>query len=296
MTTLCYLNGEYLPLEEAKISPMDRGFIFGDGVYEVVACYGGKPFRMHEHLVRLQRSCDEIRLTNPLREAEWEALITRLIAGDTSDRMVYFQVTRGVAMKRDHRFPKGVTPTVFAYSLPLPMPTSEQIAAGLSCVSMDDFRWHKCHVKSTSLLGNVLARQAAEEAGADEVILFREGYLTEASACNIFVVRHGVVLVPPKNNLLLPGITDDLVVELMRAHGMRHEIRPVAEWEVRNADEIWITSTTKEALAVTRLDGNPVGRGDSAGRPGPLCEAIRAHFRAFKEQFVSETAHVAKAA
>lgn len=287
MSTLCYLNGEYLPLDQARISPMDRGFLFGDGVYEVVACYSGRPFRMKQHLMRLQRSCDEVHLKNPLTTNEWEAMIAKLVADDDGDVMVYFQVTRGVAMKRDHRFPKDVAPTVFAYALPLAMPTEAQVQQGLSCISIDDYRWQKCHVKSTSLLGNVLARQAAEDAGADEVVMFRDGYLTEAAACNIMAVRHGVVLVPPKNNLLLPGITDDFVVELMRANGMRHEVRPVAEWEVRHADEIWITSTTKEALAITTLDGVAVGHGAHAGKPGPMIAQIRALFHDYKVMFVA---------
>jgi D-alanine transaminase len=167
------------------------------------------------------------------------------------------------------------------------MPTDEQVNNGLACISLDDFRWQKCHVKSTALLGNVLARQAAESAGADEVIMFRNGYLTEAAACNIFAVRNGVVLVPPKSNLLLPGITDDFVVELMRANGMRYEVRPVAEWEVRHADELWITSTTKEVLAVTMLDGVPVGHGAAAGKPGTMCAQIRALFHDYKVMFVA---------
>jgi D-alanine transaminase len=266
---------------------MDRGFIFGDGVYEVVACYGGRPFRMRQHLDRLQRSCNEIHLRNPLTHEQWGALVAKLAGDSDADLMVYFQVTRGVAMKRDHRFPKDVEPTVFAYALPLPMPTAEQIENGLACISMDDFRWQKCHVKSTSLLGNVLARQAAEDAGADEVVLFRNGYLTEAAACNIFVVRHGLVLVPPKTNLLLPGITDDFIIELMRANGMRFEVRPIAEWEVRNACELWITSTTKEALAITRLDGLPVGHGANAGRPGPVLAQVRALFHDYKVMFAA---------
>jgi D-alanine transaminase len=286
MSSLCYLNGQFLPLEEARISPLDRGFIFGDGVYEVVACYGGRPFRMAQHLARLQRSCDEIRLTNPYPPSRWSDLVERLIDGRDEDLAVYFQVTRGVA-RRDHRFPRDVAPTVFMMANPLATPSEAQFEAGLACISLDDFRWHKCHIKSTSLLGNVLTRQAAEDADAQESLLFRDGYLTEASACNAFVVRQGLVLVPPKSNLLLPGITDDFLVELMRANGVRYEVRRIAEWEVRTADEIWLTSTTKEVMAVTRLDGLPVGSGANAGRPGPLYRRVRALFHDYKVMFVA---------
>jgi D-alanine transaminase len=280
MSEIVYLNGEFMPLEAARIPVLDRGFIFGDGVYEVVPVYSRRPFRMAEHLRRLQHSLDGIRLANPLTDAQWTTLMTDIIAKNESagaDQSVYLQVTRGVA-KRDHAFPKNVKQTVFMMSSPLTTPSQEQIDHGASAITAADFRWLKCDVKSVSLLGNCLLRQMAADAGATETILFRDGKLTEASASNVFVVKNGVLLAPPKNHLVLPGITYDVVLEIARAREFEVEVRDISEAETRSADEIWVTSSTKEVLAITTLDGKPVGD----GKPGMLFRRMHALYQDFK--------------
>ncbi len=215
-----YLNGEYLPIDQAKVSVLDRGFIYGDGVYELVPVYDRMPYRMSQHLARLQRSCDGIGLANPHDAAAWESIIRELIGRTPfADQAVYLQVTRGVA-KRDHAFPAGVAPTVFMMSNPLVLPTPEQVERGVAVITGTDERWLHCDLKTTSLLGNVLARQAAVAAGAVESVLFRDGYLTEASASNVLIVKDGVIIAPPKDNLILPGITYDATFDLARAGGM----------------------------------------------------------------------------
>ena len=280
MSDIVYLNGAFMPLDEARIPVLDRGFIFGDGVYEVVPAYSRRPFRLPEHLRRLQHSLDGIRLANPLTDAQWSQLMHEIInknndAGD--DQSIYLQVTRGVA-KRDHAFPKDVKQTVFMMSGPLTTPPPAQINHGVAAITTADFRWLKCDVKSVSLLGNCLLRQMAVDAGAAETILFRDGKLTEASASNVFVVKKGVLLAPPKNNLVLPGITYDVVLEIAYAREFEVEVRDISEAETRDADEIWVTSSTKEVLAVTTLDGKPVGD----GAPGLLFRRMHALYQDFK--------------
>ena len=280
MSEIVYLNGEFMPLEAARIPVLDRGFIFGDGVYEVVPVYSRPPFRMAEHLRRLQHSLDGIRLANPLGDEQWTALMSELIAknaGAGDDQSVYLQVTRGVA-RRDHAFPKGVKQTVFMMSGPLTTPPREQIDNGVAAITASDFRWLKCDVKSVSLLGNCLLRQMAVDADAVETILFRDGKLTEASASNVFVVKNGVLLAPPKNNLVLPGITYDVVLEIAHAREFEVEVRDISEAETRNADEIWVTSSTKEVLAITTLDGTTVGD----GKPGMMFRRMHALYQEFK--------------
>jgi D-alanine transaminase len=273
-----YLNGKFLPLEDAKISVLDRGFIYGDGVYEVVPVYARAPYRLSQHLARLQRSLDGIRLANPHSDAEWEAIIRGLIARmPFADQGVYFQVTRGAA-KRDHAFPVDVAPTVFMMSNPLVLPTPEQVERGVAVITADDKRWLHCDLKTISLLGNVLARQTAVDAGAVESVMFRDGYLTEASASNVLIVKDGVILAPPKDNLILPGITYDAAFELAREGGMRVDVRAVSRAEALGADEMWLSSSTKEVLAVAMLDGKPFG----GGRPGPAFRKIHALFQASK--------------
>jgi D-alanine transaminase len=286
MSEIVYLNGEFMPLESARIPVLDRGFIFGDGVYEVIPVYSRHPFRLPEHLRRLQHSLDSIRLTNPMTDAEWTKLTAEIVARNTGDdQSVYLQVTRGVA-KRDHAFPRDARPTVFMMSSPLVTPSREQVEGGVPAITATDFRWLKCDVKSVSLLGNCLLRQVAMDAGAVEVVLFREGYLTEASASNVFVVRKGVVLAPPKNHLVLPGITYDVVLELLAANGMAHEVREIPEQEVKTADEIWVTSSTKEVLAVTTLDAKPVGN----GKPGPVFRRVHQLYQEFKRKVMRRAA------
>ena len=275
-----YLNGLFLPLEDAKISVLDRGFIYGDGVYELIPVYDREPYRLAGHLARLQRSLDGIRLANPHTMAEWEAIVRELIARmPFADQGVYFQVTRGVA-KRDHAFPVGVAPTVFMMSNPLVLPTPEQIERGVAVITGTDERWLHCDLKTISLLGNVLARQAAVDAGGVESVLFRNGYLTEASASNVLVVKDGVVIAPPKDNLILPGITYDAAFDLAREGGLPVKMRPVAREEALAADEMWLSSSTREVLAVTTIDGSPF----AGGRPGPVFRKIHALFQASKRR------------
>jgi D-alanine transaminase len=277
---IVYLNGEFLPLSQARIPVLDRGFIFGDGVYEVIPVYARRPFRLGEHLRRLQYSLDGIRLANPYAEGEWVRLIEELIARcPHRDQSLYLQVTRGVA-KRDHAFPKDTPPTVFMMTNVLSTPSAEAVEKGVAAVSAEDDRWLRCDIKSIALLGNVLLRQRAVDAGAAETILFRDGALTEGAASNVFVVRRGVILAPPKSNLMLPGTTYDVILELARKAGMPCEVRAVSREEVMSADELWLTSATREVLAVTALDGEPVG----TGAPGPAFRRMYRLFADFKAQ------------
>jgi D-alanine transaminase len=276
-----YLNGRFLPLDDAKISVLDRGFIYGDGVYEVIPVYHRQPYRLRQHLARLQRSMDGIGLANPHTDAEWESIIRELVARTPfDDQGVYFQVTRGVA-KRDHSFPPGVAPTVFMMSNPLPLPTAEQVERGVAVVTATDERWLHCDLKTISLLGNVLARQRATDAGAVEAVLFRNGFLTEASASNVFIVVDGVILVPPKDNQILPGITYDAALELARGGGLAVEVRPISREEALAADEMWLSSSTKEVLAGTTVDGNSF----AGGSPGPVFRKMYELFQASKPQY-----------
>ncbi|MDO8437133.1 MAG: D-amino acid aminotransferase [Nitrosomonadaceae bacterium] len=262
---MIYLNGDFMPIEEARIPVLDRGFIFGDGVYEVIPVYSRRPFRLAEHLRRLQHSLDGIRITNPHCDAEWGNLLERLIAGNEGDdQYLYLHITRGVA-KRDHAFPKGVAPTVFIMSNPLLTPPKELLASGVAAITASDNRWLRCDIKAISLLPNVLLRQMAVDVGAVETVLLRDGFMTEGAASNIFVVKDGVLLAPPKNHLMLPGITYDVVLELAAAHDIPYEVREISEYEVRTAQELLLTSSTKEIMPITRLDGKPVGDG-SPGR------------------------------
>ena len=286
MPETVYLNGEFMPLDQARVPVLDRGFIFGDGVYEVIPVYSRRPFRLPEHLRRLQRSLDAIRLANPASDAEWVRLIGEIIARNTGDdQSVYLQVTRGVA-RRDHAFPKEAKPTVFMMSSPLATPAGDLVDNGVPCITATDYRWLKCDVKSVSLLGNCLLRQAAADAGAAEVVLFRDGYLTEASASNVFAVSNGKLLSPPKSHLILPGITYDVVLELAASIRVPVELREIPEREVRSADELWVTSSTKEVLAVVTLDGKPVG----TGKPGPVFKKIYQAFQEFKRKVMRQAA------
>ena len=285
-TDIVHLNGEFMPLAEARVPVLDRGFIFGDGVYEVIPVYSRHAFRLVEHLHRLQKSLDSIRLANPHSDAEWSQLVHEMIErNDGDDQSIYFQITRGVA-KRAHEFPAQVKPTVFMMSTPLVTPPQEQIDHGIACITGTDFRWLKCDVKSVALLGNCLLKQTAVDAGAAEIVLFRDGHLTEAAACNVLVVQDGVLLAPPKDHLILPGITYNVVLELAAANQIPLEMRAASEQEVRAAQEIWITSSTKEVLAVTRLDGAAVGDGN----PGPLFRRMHALYQDFKRTFMRHTA------
>ena len=268
----CYLNGEYTSIDRAQVSVMDRGFIFGDGIYEVVPVYRGKPFRMRQHLDRLDRSLAKIRIRQPRTREQWEALVADLIARSSEPNcMVYIQVTRGVA-KRDHAFPQPeVEPTVFAMVAPMALPTQAAREVGLRAISIPDERWLHCDIKSVSLLGNVLAKQAAVDAGVDEVVQFRGEHLTEGASCNIWVAAGGRLLAPPKDNLILEGIRYGLLEELSKESGIPFEMRVVTRQEVSAADEIMMSSATREVLPIVELDGKPVGN----GKPGPVYQALR---------------------
>jgi len=275
---MIYLNGQFMPLEEARIPVLDRGFIFGDGVYELIPVYSRRPFRLQEHLRRLQHSLDGIRLDNPHPMDEWARLIEELIARNPEeDQYLYLHITRGVA-KRDHAFPKGVPPTVFMMSSPLTTPSPALVASGIAAVTAVDNRWLRCDIKGISLLPNVLLRQLAVDAGAAETVLLRDGFLSEGAASNIFVVHNGCLLAPPKGHLMLPGITYDVVLELAAANGIETRIGPVPEQQVRTAEELWLTSSTREVLAITTLDGKPVGD----GRPGPLFARMHQLYQTYK--------------
>jgi len=275
---MIFLNGKFMPIEEARVPVLDRGFIFGDGVYELVPVYSRAPFRLDEHLARLERSLAAVRIRNPYSRAEWRDIILQLVAKQPfEDQGVYFQVTRGVA-KRDHAFPKDVAPTVFVMSNPLVNPPAELVERGAAAVTAVDNRWLRCDIKSISLVGNVLLRQHSADVGAVETILFRDGKLTEASASNVFIVKRGAIQSPPKSNLILPGITYDVVAEIAQGAGIALEFRDLTEAEVRAADEIFVTSSSKEVLAIVQLDGRPVGE----GRPGPVFKLVHKLYQDFK--------------
>lgn len=277
--TLCYLNGAFTELRNAQVSVLDRGFIFGDGVYEVLPCYGGVAFRFDQHMARLDRSLTELRIKNPLSRAEWWAIAQRLALSLRDSRgaahqLIYIQVTRGVAM-RDHAMPAGIAPTVFVMVSEMKLATPAQREHGVACVTADDFRWEKAHIKSTSLLGAVLARQISVDAGAVETVMFRGEHLSEAASSNVWVVKNGVVMGPPKDNLVLEGIRFGLIEELCQAQGLRFELRPITRADVLEADELLLSSATKEVLPITRLDGQPVGQ----GAPGPIYQRLYAAYQ-----------------
>jgi D-alanine transaminase len=283
----CYLNGEFTNLREAKVSVMDRGFIFGDGIYEVVPVYSGRPFRFEHHMARLDRSLAELRIPNPKTLAEWRELVDRLIASyakvlgknaTETDQLVYIQITRGVAM-RDHTMVPGLKPTVFATSNKIAPPSAADRAKGVACITAEDFRWKKAHIKSLSLAGAVIARQMSADVGAAETIMFRDGFLSEGASANVWVAKNGTLLGAPKDNLVLEGIRYGLIEELCRQAGIPFELRRVSRGEVIAADEVLLSNASKEILAVTLLDGQPVGN----GRPGPIFEKLYAGYQRAKQ-------------
>ncbi|MES2192461.1 MAG: D-amino acid aminotransferase [Pseudomonadota bacterium] len=287
--TLCYLNGEYTALKDAKISVLDRGFIFGDGVYEVVPAYDGKPFRFAQHMARLDRSLAELRITNPFSHARWREIITKLMtayaqstsAATPGNQIIYIQVSRGVAM-RDHPMLPGLSPTVFVMTNAMKLPSPQQRSEGVACVTADDFRWEKAHIKSTSLLGAVFSRQISVDAGALETVMFRGDHLSEAAASNVWVVKGGKVMGPPRDKLVLEGIRYGLMEEMCRESGIPFELRRITRAEVLAADELLLSSATKEVLPITLLDGQPVGHGLEKGKPGPIYQSLYAAYQAEK--------------
>ena len=275
-----YLNGQFLPLAEAGISPLDRGFLYGDGVYELIPVYSRRAFRIDEHLHRLAATLAGIKLANPLDQAGWKAVVEQLIAdAPWDDQSIYLQVTRGADNKRDHAFPPAsVPPTSFAFSGPLVTTPPDVRARGVSAITVADQRWARCDLKVISLLANVLARQQAVEDGCAEALLIRDGWLKEGAASNIFIVKDGVLLAPPKTHLMLPGITYDIILELAEQYRLPLEVREIHENELRSADEVWMTSSTKEVLAITQIDGQAVGN----GQPGPVGEQMWQWYQDFK--------------
>ena len=289
--TPCHLNGLTLPLNEAKVSVMDRGFIFGDGIYEVAPVYHGILFRFEQHMARMARSLAELRIPNPHTETAWRALIQDLLQQHAKslgqsvselNQIVYIQVTRGVA-PRDHAMPAGLTPTVFVMVNEMKPIAANDRDNGVACISAEDFRWEKAHIKSTSLLGAVFSRQISADVGALETVMFRHGFLSEAAASNVWVVKNGQVFGPPKNHLVLEGIRYGLMDEICAQQGLSFALRPIARTEVFDADELMLSSATKEVLAITTLDGQAVGHGATAGKPGPVYQRIYQAYQAAKK-------------
>jgi len=277
--SIVYLNGEYLPLDQACVPVLDRGFIFGDGVYEVIPVYGGKAFRLQHHLQRLKNSMQAVRLTNPHTDEEWSTIINDVVTRNSSgDQSIYLQITRGVA-RRDHRFPGDATPTVFVMSNLFEAVPKEQLEHGVNAITLDDIRWQYCSIKSIALLPNILLRQQAVEQGAAEAILLRNGEVTEGAASNVFIVKDGVIITPPKTDCLLPGITRDLLVEQANEHGLAVKETNIKQTDLETADEIWLTSSTKEILPVTQLNGQTVG----SGKPGTVWQQMYALYQAYKQ-------------
>ncbi len=272
---ICYLDGAYLPLAEARISPLDRGFLFADGVYEVVPVHRGRPFRLREHLRRLDDSLRGIRIANPHTDAEWQAILGRLAAeAGVADLLLYLQVTRGAEPFRNHLFPKDAAPTVFAFASPYPVPSADVLERGLTAVTLEDLRWDRCDIKSVALLGNVLLRQEAADRGADEALLVRNGLLLEGSSSSVFLCIGDKLVTPPNSHRILPGTSRDAVLELAEGW-LPSEICALEAREIQSADEVWIASAGRGVLPVTRVNGEPVG----SGRPGPLWSEMYARLQ-----------------
>jgi len=278
MTIAC-LNGSFLPLEEACVPVMDRGFLFGDGVYEVIPVYGGKLFRLAHHLKRLGNSLAAVRIDNPLADAAWTDMLTELVnRNEGTDQAVYLQVTRGVAAKRDHAFPENTRPTLFAMSTPMAASVDIDAVTGDTAITLPDIRWKLCNIKAITLLPNVMLRQQAIDAGVVEAILISNGHATEGAASNLFIVKNGVLITPPNGPALLPGVTRDLIIELAANNAIPYREAGITEDELFTADEIWLTSSTREISPVTRLDDTII----SAGKPGPLWRRLITLYQQYK--------------
>jgi D-alanine transaminase len=277
--SLVYLNRELLPLDQAQISVLDRGFLFGDGVYEVIPVYNGRLFRLQQHLDRLERSLAGIRVRSPHSHDEWKNIIESVVEQQhVPDQSVYVQVTRGVAKRRDHAFDDSLTPTVFVMTNALAVVDRNDIALGVSAVTRDDIRWDRCNIKAITLLANVLMKQEASDEGAAEAILIRDGLAVEGSASNLFAVIDGTITTPPTGSNLLPGITRDLVLELAQLHGLAHAEQDIPRAQLEQADELWLTSSTREILPIIELDGHPV----SDAKAGPVWGTMIDLYQAYK--------------
>jgi D-alanine transaminase len=280
---ICYLNGDYVPLATARISPLDRGFLFGDAVYEVIPVYGGRPFRCREHFDRLRRSLEGLRMTAPLSHDAWAAIGLELIGRNAAggrDLYLYLQVSRGAEFGRNHAWPEGLAPTLFAYLSPLEPVSESLLERGVAAVTAADTRWARRDIKSTSLLANVLLKKLAQDADAFETILLEDGLLTEGSSTTVHVIRGGALHTPPNGRHILPGTTRDVVTELVARLRLPSEVGPIAEPELRSAEEIWLSFSTRGVLPVTRLDGALVGD----GRPGPAFRRIYAAYDAYRRE------------
>jgi D-alanine transaminase len=271
-----YLNGQYLPLNEAKISVLDRGFLFGDGVYEVIPSYAGRLFHLQEHLERLENSLAAIRLTNPYTREQWLEILSPLL-DENLDQNIYLQITRGVAPKRDHAFPEDTPATIFAMSSAI-VPFAG-LNDGIKAVSMDDTRWKFCNVKAITLLGNILHRQAALDQGCAEALLVKDGYVVEGAASNVFAVIGGVLCTPPKSNDILPGITRDVILDIARKNDIPCREDKIPFTALQTASEIWVTSSTREIIPIVKLDSKQV----SDGKPGPVWRAMNLLFQDYKK-------------
>ncbi len=279
--TIAYLNGKFLPIEQATISPMDRGFLFGDSVYEVIPVYNNKPFRAEQHLTRLANSLAAIQLTTPLDNNNWHKIFAELIQQNGGGHQsIYLQCTRGFSPLRDFPFPNNIKPTIFAYSAPLHSKSVAELSQGISAITVKDIRWLRCDIKSTNLLANVLLRQQAVAQGAQEAILVRDGFAVEGSATNLFVVKKAKLITPVKNNLLLGGITREVVLELAAQQKITFVERAIKEKELSTADEIWLTSSNREIMPVMQLNTKPVGDGQA----GPLWRKMIAAYQEFKQK------------
>ena len=275
-----YLNGEYLPVEQAKVSVLDRGFLYGDGVYEVIPVFHGRPLRLQQHLKRLDNSLGRISLDNPLRHEQWRHIFDTLLDKNPGDdRAIYLQVSRGVYPKRDLSIKQDYPATVFVMIMPVSKPDVARVSRGISAITVEDFRWQACDIKSISLVANVMLKQQAAAAGVEDAILIRGGHVTEGTASNVFIVKDGVLITPPVGNQLLPGITRDLVIEIAVNGNIILEERDIREAELFSADEVWMTSSTREIAPVISLDGEPVGD----GRPGPVWQKVMALYQQCKD-------------
>ena len=276
-----YINGEYLPQSQATVSVLDRGFLFGDGVYEVIPVYAGKPLRLTEHLDRLQKSMHRVSLKSPLTQQEWEEIFQTLLESNPGgDRSIYLQVTRGAAPIRDLSFSAGIEPTVFVMVNDIKPVDFSRLENGIEAVTVDDFRWKACDIKSISLIANVMIRLRANELNVMDAVMVRDGLVTEGTASNIFVVHQGIISTPPKSDCLLPGITRDLVIELARANGFKLEERDINQDELETADEIWLTSSTREIAPVVKLDDHVIGDGVA----GEYWKKIIAIYQDYKQE------------
>ncbi|MBV1952019.1 MAG: D-amino acid aminotransferase [Cycloclasticus sp.] len=282
-TPIVFLNGDFTPITDAKISVLDRGFLFADGVYEVIPAYAGKLFRLSQHIERLNSSLNAIRMSPPLSAQQWESTLNKLIQQQpdpASDQSVYLQVTRGANEQRDHQLPEQYQATVFAMCQPIASHNLNAIALGIKAITLDDIRWDWCHIKSVALLGNILLKQQAADQQCTEAILLRDGYATEGSASNLFIVKNKQLITPPKSHYLLPGITRDLVLELATKEGITCIEREISEQQLFDADEVWLTSSTKEIMPVIELNRQVV----ADGQPGQLWQQVSTAYSQFKTQ------------